>query len=85
MLESPYLVDFGYSRPAEARTYARYPQASDSTTIYQHPDRLQMKSTKLHDLYHFGIVMLELATWRVAKDHLELDAGWCRPRHQKDQ
>jgi len=68
MLESPYLVDFGYSRPEQGRTYARYHQSTDSTSLYLHPDRPRMAFTKLHDIYALGVVLLEIAIWTVAQD-----------------
>jgi hypothetical protein len=36
ILDSPYLVDFGYSRPEQGRTYAYYHQTTDSTTLFLH-------------------------------------------------
>ena len=75
MLESPYLVDFGYSRPEQGRTYARYHQTSDITTLYLHPDRPKMTFTKVHDIYALGIVLLEIATWTVANDHFAMAAS----------
>jgi serine/threonine protein kinase len=75
MLESPYLVDFGYSRPEEGRTYAPKAQTIDDSTLYLHPDRPRMTFTKLHDVYALGIVLLEIATWKVAQDHFQSAIG----------
>ncbi|KAF5871079.1 putative het-s domain protein [Botrytis fragariae] len=71
MLRSPYLVGFGYSRPEEGKTYAHYQQTTNSDALYLHPDRPHMTFTKIHDIYALGVVLLEIATWRIAKDHFD--------------
>ena len=75
MLDSPYLVDFEYSRPVGGRTFEHYHKTTDSMTLYLHPDRPRMTFTKLHDLYALGVVLLEIATWTTAKDHFQKAAA----------
>ena len=78
VLDSPYLVDFEYSRPVGGRTFEHYNKTTDSMTLYLHPDRPRLKFTKLHDLYALGVVLLEIATWTTAKDHFQrAAAGLC--------
>lgn len=70
MLESPYLVDFGYSRPNKGITYtSNSNQVVDDSTLYLHPDRPKKPFRKLHDIFALGVILLEIATWRIAKDH----------------
>lgn len=57
MLDSPYLVDFEYSRPVGGRTFEHYNKTTDSMTLYLHPDRPRLTFTKLHDLYALGVVL----------------------------
>jgi hypothetical protein len=78
MLDSPYLVDFEYSRPVGGRTFEHYNKTTDSMTLYLHPDRPRLTFTKLHDLYALGVVLLEIATWTTAKDHFQRAAAGLR-------
>ncbi|TGO44017.1 hypothetical protein BOTNAR_1001g00020 [Botryotinia narcissicola] len=70
MLRSPYLVDFGYSRPEEGKTYARCQQTTNSDALYLHLDRPLMNVTELHDVYALE-VLLEIATWKTTKYHFD--------------
>lgn len=70
-VESPYLVNFEYSRPESAMTLLRNDNA-DELDLYLHPDRriggAKMAFQKVHDLYALGVVLLEIAVWRTARD-----------------
>lgn len=62
LVESPYLVNFEYSRPETAMT--KYDFDNDlERNLYRHPDRQGHPKTsfsKLHDIYALGVVLLEI-------------------------
>ena len=67
---SPYLCGFEYARPNDAPSTARYVENFD-VSIYSHPDRQGVPSKshkKKHDLYSYGVVLLEIGFWRLAAD-----------------
>lgn len=70
-VDSPYLVNFEYSRPESAMTLLRSDNA-DELNLYLHPDRqmggARIAFQKVHDLYALGVVLLEIAVWRTARD-----------------
>lgn len=70
-VDSPYLVDFGYSRPEGGLTYVNLRSTTPEMSVYLHPDRPKQTFTKLHDIYALGIVLLELATWTSAQARFE--------------
>lgn len=68
LVESPYLVNFEYSRPETAMT--KYDFDNDlERNLYRHPDRQGRPKTsfsKLHDIYALGVVLLEIGLWETA-------------------
>ncbi|KIW10087.1 hypothetical protein PV08_11047 [Exophiala spinifera] len=67
----PYLVNFEFARSAGSTTQFAS-AAADHLRLYQHPDRLQpgkaVKYTQKHDLFSFGIVLLEIGLWQTAEN-----------------
>ncbi|KAL2065985.1 hypothetical protein VTL71DRAFT_2056 [Oculimacula yallundae] len=68
----PYLCGFEYCRPA---SHISYPRSVDNLTfqVYRHPDRQGAPSIshrKEHDLYSFGVLLLEIGLWQLAADLL---------------
>ena len=66
-LDEPYLTGFDYSRldaPGEA-TITQIASSADDNR-YRHPEfhtAMSKRSTKIHDLYSLGLVLLEIAMW----------------------
>lgn len=68
ILKSPYLVNFGSSRPATAGSKMESDNDLERN-LYRHPKRQRMPSSKFynqHDLYALGIVLLEIGLWETA-------------------
>lgn len=69
MIESPYLVNFEYTRPENAGTVMDY-DLDIEKDIYRHPDRQGIPSrpfSKAHDLYALGVILLEIGLWQSAR------------------
>ena len=67
---NPYLCGFEYARPLDDRSLLR--SAWDfKRSVYCHPSRQGLQSKafrKEHDIYSFGIVMMELGLWDLVED-----------------
>ncbi|EXJ92139.1 hypothetical protein A1O3_00689 [Capronia epimyces CBS 606.96] len=70
-LGQPYLVGFDAVRKADARSQLLR-ETDWKKNIYQHPDRQHLKVghefTMRHDVYSLGVVLLEIALWRLFTD-----------------
>ncbi|EXJ85241.1 hypothetical protein A1O3_05916 [Capronia epimyces CBS 606.96] len=69
-LESPYIVGFAYSRPAEKDQPSLKLKHEFESGIYHHPEYLDEASVfhKAYDIYSLGLVLLEISKWRPLKD-----------------
>ena len=73
LLNSPYLVDFEYSRP-ESGTTLHIRDNDEEKNLYRHPDIQDVaysSFSKLHDIYSLGVVLLEIALWQTARGMLD--------------
>ena len=73
LINSPYLVDFEYSRPESGTTF-RLRDNDDERNLYRHPeiqDVANSSFSKLHDIYSLGVVLLEIALWQTARSMLD--------------
>ncbi len=73
LLNSPYLVDFEYSRPESGTTF-HLRDNDDEKNLYRHPDIqdvAQSSFSKVHDIYSLGVVLLEIALWQTARSMLD--------------
>lgn len=71
-ISQPYITGFDYSRldGPDDSTITRGAEGPDEDR-YRHPqalNRVSRWSTKLHDIYSFGLVLLEVAMWWSLKD-----------------
>lgn len=67
--DSPYLVDFEYSRPETGSTLLLRDN-DDEKNLYRHPeiqDVARSSFSKSDDIYSLGVVLLEIALWQVSK------------------
>jgi hypothetical protein len=65
---NPYLCGFEFSRPSGAMSLGITVEDFD-TNVYRHPDRHGSPDTphsKEHDLYSYGVLLLEVGMWRLA-------------------
>lgn len=66
--DSPYLLGFEYSRERDASSMRRNDLDGATADMYRHPDRQGQTPrnwhTKYHDIYSFGLVMVEIGLWR---------------------
>lgn len=66
--DSPYLVDFEFSRPERAESQYTYDNDVEKN-LYRHPERAGQPTVtfnKLHDIYALGVVLLEIGLWQPA-------------------
>ena len=73
LINSPYLVDFEYSRPESGTTF-RLRDNDDERNLYRHPeiqDVANSSFSKLHDIYSLGVLLLEIALWQTARSMLD--------------
>jgi hypothetical protein len=72
----PYLCGFEYSRPSAEKSY---PRSEDiERDVYQHPDRqgtLNIQFQRVHDLYAFGVLLMEIGLWQPALRLFEKKTG----------
>lgn len=71
-ISQPYITGFDYSRldGPDDSTITRGAEGPDEDR-YRHPqslNRVSRRSTKLHDIYSLGLVLLEVAMWWSLKD-----------------
>jgi serine/threonine protein kinase len=84
LLDSPYLVDFEYSRPESGSTLLLRDN-NDEKNLYRHPeiqDVARSSFSKVHDLYSLGVVLLEISLWQTARTMLKrtgLEPGAINP------
>lgn len=66
---NPYLCGFEYARPSGAPSTSRRVQDFE-LNVYRHPDRQGVPRkyhTKIYDIYSFGVLLLEIGIWALAK------------------
>jgi hypothetical protein len=75
----PYLCGFEYSRPSAEKSYAR--SEDMARDVCQHPDRQgapNVQYQRVHDLYSFGVLLLEIGLWQPAlkmfEDRIDITA-----------
>ncbi|KAK3319514.1 prion-inhibition and propagation-domain-containing protein [Cercophora scortea] len=64
-LADPFLLGFDHSRRDDDQTVTRTASTPDQD-LYRHPDFFSAattRTTKLHDLYSLGLVLLEIGSW----------------------
>ena len=66
---SPYLTNFEFSRPEGGVTRRSTVAVDTEQDIYRHPDRYGLPAgfSKIHDIFSFGVVLLEIGLWQTAK------------------
>ena len=70
---NPFLCGFEFARPNAASSDTAYVDDFEFN-VYRHPSRQGAPSeyhTKYHDLYSYGILLLEIGTWRLVGDYFE--------------
>lgn len=66
---SSYLGGFEYARPLQEISNEASNHADFKTNVYRHPARHGLPSEgfkKIHDIYAFGVLLLEIGLWTVA-------------------
>lgn len=76
-ISSPILSGFDYSRPdlIDEQTFRNDLKVEHE--LYRHPDLLQLKtkrSSKAHDMYSLGLVLLEIALWKPVEEIVGIEA-----------
>lgn len=80
-ISSPILSGFDYSRPdlIDEQTFRNAMTVRHE--LYRHPDLLQLKtkrSTRSHDLYSLGIILLEIALWQPIEEIIGIEVRQSR-------
>lgn len=66
---SAFLGGFEYARPAQEKSNEAFSHADFQTNVYRHPARHGVPSEgfkRIHDIYAFGVLLLEIGLWTVA-------------------
>ncbi|KAK5625622.1 hypothetical protein RRF57_001338 [Xylaria bambusicola] len=72
-MNTPYLTEFGFSRPLDVFSAARYAASTAvnlDRDVYRHPRRFGQPSqifNMTHDVYSLGVVLLEIGVWKTAR------------------
>ncbi|RPB03776.1 hypothetical protein L873DRAFT_99073 [Choiromyces venosus 120613-1] len=67
--DSPYLCGFEYSRPGREESNEIVKSKGVHWDLYRHPARQGLPTEafeKIHDIYAFGVLLLELGLWQLA-------------------
>ena len=67
----PFLCGFEFARPSNAISLSLGADENFEQRMYHHPDRLAIittSHTKQHDLYSYGILLLEVGLWTLVRD-----------------
>ncbi|KAF8415870.1 hypothetical protein EV426DRAFT_628717 [Tirmania nivea] len=68
---TPYLCGFEYARQAQGVSIDVYAPVEFEQMVYRHPARQGVPTEafgKIHDVYAFGVLLLEIGLWQVARD-----------------
>jgi hypothetical protein len=87
----PYLCGFAYSRPDKPDEISEKLEHSEPFNVYRHPlgqGQPQEGYRKTFDIYSFGVVLFEIATWGTAfplwnQDATAFRKELCKPSNQK--
>ena len=68
---NPYLCGFEYARQSQGVSNDTYGPVEFEQMVYRHPARQGVPTEtfrKIHDVYAFGVLLLEIGLWQVARD-----------------